>query len=741
MTTSHTPIERIIENTYELAERFNHSYITVEHLASVLFTDKSVKLICENLSCDYDLIKEEIDHYISEELIDFTNNSGHKPKKTLSIERVFNRALAQALFSGKKSINTIDLLLSVLYETESPTVYICNKFGLERDNLIHTASLQSLVEEHTSSNSTNKNTNKKQSSLDSFCINLNELAFSNKIDALIGREIQVEQVIQTLSRKKKNNAILVGESGVGKTAIVEGLAHKIVNREVPQSMSDYVIYSLDIGILMAGTKYRGDIEERVKNIIEEIEKQKNIILFIDEIHTILGSGSGNSGGLDIANLLKPALQTGKLRCIGSTTYDEYREKFEKDSALVRRFNKIDVEEPTSDQTKKILHQSIKSYESFHSVKFDKNAIDMAVDLSVKYMLNKKLPDKAFEIIDSAASRKKLFAKTKKISENDIKLEVSKLCRIPIETITSKTEKSKKVVNIENTLKHKIFGQDEAISWLSDSLYISQAGLKSQNKPLGSYLFTGPTGVGKTEVCKVLASSLNIELVRFDMSEYQEKHSISKLVGSPPGYVGYNDGKQGSGLLINKLEQYPNCIILLDEVEKAHPDVLNILLQIMDDGIVTGSNGKTASARNAIIIMTSNLGAADSEKNVIGFGSTTNDYAQDEAIKNFFKPEFRNRLDAIVKFNKLDKDNVNSIAQKFLNELNDLLVEQNIKLSWNEDVVSWVAKNGFDPLMGARPMNRVITENIKKPLSRKILFSDSKNKEFTIKIEDNKINIE
>lgn len=739
--TTNTPIENIIENAYELAEKHNHSYVTVEHLTSALLEDHIIIEVCEKLDFDHTSIKSEIDSYVTTELTEFVIDRDERPKKTISIERVFNRALAQALFSGKRSIDTVDLLLSILHESESPSYYICKKFGLEREALIH-STIDEVFETNITGRANSEKKGEKKRALDEFCVNLNELAYSGKLDPLIGRELQVDQVIQTLARKKKNNAILVGESGVGKTAIVEGLAHKIVNSEVPEEVENYVIYSLDMGMLMAGTKYRGDVEERIKNILVELEKSENIILFIDEIHTIMGAGTGTSGGLDVANLLKPALQHGTVRCIGSTTYNEYRERFEKDSALARRFNKIDVDEPTAEQTIKIVTQSIKSYEKFHKVKFDKKAIELAVNLSVKYMLDKKLPDKAFEIIDSAAARKRIFTttKTKKITEKDIQIEVSKICRIPLQVIATKSEKGTKTIDIEKKLKHSIFGQDDAISWLSDSLYISQAGLKAENKPVGSYLFTGPTGVGKTEVCKILAESLGLELVKFDMSEFQEKHAIAKFIGSPPGYVGYSDGGQGSGALINKLEQYPNCVLLLDEVEKAHPDVLNILLQLMDNGIVTGSNGKSASARNAIVVMTSNLGAADSEKNVIGFGGDKKDDAPDEAVNQFFTPEFRNRLDATVKFNKLGKENINLIAKKFLQELVDLAEEQSVTISWDNEVLDWISEKGFNPLMGARPMARVINDHIKKPLAKKLLFSNNV-KDVKIKLQENKINIE
>ena len=504
-------------------------------------------------------------------------------------------------------------------------------------------------------------------------------------------------------------------------------------------IEDYIIYSLDIGSLIAGTKYRGDVEERLKDILDYLEKEKNVILFIDEIHMIMGAGSGNSGGMDVANLLKPALQTGKIKCIGSTTYDEYREKFEKDNALNRRFNKIDVEEPSVEEAKEILHQSISYYEIYHNVRYNKNAINAAVELSVEYMFNKKLPDKAFEIIDSAGARKKLFGNNKTITENDIRIEVSKICNIPVNTIKTKNTKEDNLVDLENIIKKDVFGQDNAVDMLVDSYYISKAGLKSKNKPIGSYLFTGPTGVGKTEVCRALAKSLSIPLVKFDMSEYQERHSVSKFIGSPPGYVGYGDGGQGSGALINKLEETPNCVLLLDEIEKAHPDVTNILLQMMDDGIVTSSNGKTASARNAIIILTSNLGAAESEKNLIGFESKENSSAQKDAVKKYFTPEFRNRLDAIINFDKLSKDNINNISEKFMKEVKELAAEQKVKITWSKEVIDWISEKGFEPTMGARPMNRVISQHIKKPLSKKILFDKSK-RDFTIDIVDNNINI-
>ena len=740
-------VENIVNQAFQLAGDHKHQYVTLEHLSVALLDDADIRDLCENLSCDSTEIVKELSKYIEVNLTDIVTENSVKPKKTVTLERVFNRALAQAFFSGKRSIHTIDLLLSVLAETESPSVFICNKYGLDRETLVQFIINEeaNLSQPSTTKNSANSNYGKpkRKSVLEKFTTNLNELAAEGKIDTLIGRELEIEQLAQTLTRKKKNNAILVGEAGTGKTAIIEGLALKIEKGEVPETIQDYTIYSLNVGSLLAGTKYRGDFEERLQEIIEELEKEENCILFIDEIHTIMGAGTGNSGGIDLANMLKPALQKGTIKCVGSTTYSEYRERFEKDSALVRRFHKIDVSEPTPEEAKKIIEQSIQSYEKYHEIKIEKEVIDLVVDLSVQYLYNKKLPDKAFDLIDSACARKRIERKSRrsklKLTGEDIKIEISKICKIPVNMVTT-TKTKNNTINVEDKLRELVFGQNVAIETLADSIYISQAGLKSKNKPIGSYLFTGPTGVGKTELTKALSEIMNLTLVRFDMSEYQEKHTVAKLIGSPPGYVGYSDGNQGSGALINQLEQNPNCILLLDEVEKAHPDVLNVLLQVMDNGMITGSNGKKVSARNAIIIMTSNLGAADSEKNVIGFSGGKHDEEQDNAVKRFFSPEFRNRLDAVVKFKKLDKQYVDKIAEKFLKELKDLAQERNVTLEWDKEVVDWVSEKGFDPLMGARPMARVVNDYIKKPLSRKILFGKHPDK-IVIKIAENSINIE
>jgi ATP-dependent Clp protease ATP-binding subunit ClpA len=733
-------IESIINEAFQLAQKLNHDYVTIEHLSYVLFGFDDIKNLCEFIDHDADMLRNEIYEYIKNNLSDIVNANNVKPKRTVSLERVFNRAFAQAFFSGNLNTRPIDVLLSILSEIESPTVAICKKYGLQKSDVINFLIGEEQSSQMNGGSILQANQKKKTSSIEKYTRNLNHLAEDGKIDPIIGREFQINDIIQTLERKKKNNVILVGESGVGKTAVVEGLAYKIVNGEVSDKVKDYVIYSLDIASLLAGTKYRGDFEERLKDIIEELTKNKNSILFIDEIHMIMGAGSGNTSSIDLANMLKPALQNGEIRCIGSTTYDEYRQTFETDAALVRRFNLVNVDEPTISQAKEILIKNAHIYEDFHKLKIDKEAIEASVDLSVQYMHNKRLPDKAFEVIDSACSRKKIFnkSKRKKISKSDIQFEISKICNIPLENIVS--DNNNVQVNVEEVLKNKIFGQEMAISALADAIYISKAGLKSKDKPIGSYLFSGPTGVGKTSVVKELSDQMNMKLIRFDMSEFQEKHTVSKLIGSPPGYVGYNDGSTGSGVLINELQQNPNSIILLDEVEKAHPDVLNIFLQVMDNGFVSSNSGKQVSARNAIIIMTSNLGAAETEKNVIGFGNYTNDDAQDSAINEFFKPEFRNRLDAIIKFDKLDKIVIKQIAVKFLNELYVLAKEKDIELTWDNEIIDWICEKGYNSKMGARPMSRVITDHIKKPLSRKILFN-KQNKKYNITLSNNNINIE
>ncbi len=733
-------LENIVNIAFKDATDRSHEYVTLEHLLSALLTDEEVEEILLSIDISIGDLTADNTAYLDLE-IEKLAEPPEMAKKTITLERVFNRAVAQGIFSGRSPISPLDLLVSILGETNSHAAYFCGKHGLTKETLAELVNdVEREIEETPSGRPAAPARRGRQSALDTYCTNLNIEAAEGRIDPLIGRAWEVESLVQTLARRKKNNVILVGDSGVGKTAIVEGLARRIIEDDVPDTIKNNKIHSLNVGTLLAGSKYRGDFEERMKEVLDELEGQEDTILFIDEIHMIMGAGSGGQNAMDVANLLKPALQRGTLRCIGSTTFDEYQERFEKDTALVRRFAKVDVVEPTAEEAKEILHQSRSAYEDFHKIEVSDEALDIAVDLSVQFMHGKRLPDKAFDLVDAAFARQRTFPDTtvEIIGKSEIEKECARMSRVPLEVITRVDKDAKDVVNIEDGLALQVFGQDTALEALADAVYIAQAGLKSKRKPMGSYLFTGPTGVGKTEAARALSSLLGMTLVRYDMSEFQEKHSVSKFIGSPPGYVGFGDGKAGSGKLISDLKKNPNCILLLDEVEKAHPDVLNILLQLMDNGMVTSSNNETVSARNALVIMTSNSGAADAEKPKIGFGDSDNSSKQDEAIKLFFSPEFRNRLDAIVKFGKLDEQHILKIADKFLTEVKEGAEDRGYNITWNQTVLKWLAKRGFDQAMGARPMDRAITEHIKKPLAKKILFESIDGNNIKLRIKDDKI---
>lgn len=739
-------IQTIVLNAVQEATTRQQEYVTLEHLLVAILYDDGCNHTIEAMQVSTDDILTDTRAHLDTEI----ESMGHMfeaAKKTVALERVFQRAVAQGYFVGRKDTDPLDILLSILSEENSTAAYICQKYGLTKDILAETITSVS-SEAETGIYSENPNTKSssksaKDSALSKYTVNLNEKALRGDVDDLIGRSWEVESLVQTLARRKKNNAILVGEPGVGKTAIAEGLAKRIVEEDIPDTVKGMTVFSLDIGLLLAGSKYRGDFEERMKEVITELEGRKDGILFIDEIHMILGAGSSGSSAMDVANLLKPALQSGVLRCIGSTTVDEYQEKIEKDSALKRRFERVNVAEPTVEEAKKILRASMPVYQKFHNMEITTEACDAAVELSVKYIHSKQLPDKAFDLVDSAFARQRTYpdvdAGEITITKDLIERETARLSRIPLNIITSVDEASGQTPDIEAGLQLTVFGQDTAIETLADAVYVAQAGLKDAGKPLGNYLFTGPTGTGKTETAMQLANLLGTKLVRFDMSEFMEKHTISRFIGSPPGYVGYGDGKAGSGALITEIENNPNCILLLDEVEKAHPDVLNVLLQLMDKGRISSSNGKEVNAQNIVLIMTSNLGAADAAKNKIGFGDTDNGVASQDAIKRFFSPEFRNRLDAVVPFNKLSQEIVQSIAGKFMNELKDSALERGYKLKWNKTVLKWLAQEGrgFDAAMGARPMKRAIFTNIKKPLARQMLFGDI-GKTITVKVKNDEI---
>jgi len=739
---SERKIEQIVERTFNLSKDYKHQYVQVEHLLAIILDAEEVEDILMDLGVEAKEISRELYAYLEQEIE--SQSEEKDPKKTVMLERVFNRAFTQALFNGRSNLDPRDLFISILSEKQSPACYLLSVHGITRESVVQYLSdpeIQEIPE-----NVTSNKPSKQERLLKKYCANLNEQAVTGEIDPIVGREEQLEALTQTIARRKKNNVVLVGESGVGKTAIAEGLAYLINEDSVPDIIKNHTVYSLDIGALLAGTKFRGDFEERLKEVLDILESRDNTILFIDEIHMIMGAGNAGQGAMDVANLLKPALQKGKLRCIGSTTYEEYREHFEKDKALNRRFYKVDVPEPTPEDAKRIVVNSIPAYELYHNIAYTQDALHGAVDLTHQYWHNKFLPDKAFDVLDAAAARQKLLpAEQQKpvLDLDDIRYEVARMTRIPIDqlVLTKDSEyKKEQQIDIEQALRVKVFGQDEALERLADSIYIAKAGLKDPNKPIGNYLFTGPTGVGKTETAKQLSEIMSMELVRFDMSEYQERHTVAKLIGAPPGYVGYGEGGQGSGLLINKLEEHPNCILLLDEIEKAHPDVSNVLLQIMDNGMISSSDGKTVSARNAIVILTSNLGARDAEKNLIGFGQGKNESANEEAVNSFFAPEFRNRLDAVVQFKELNQKLMYSVTEKFIKELDAMLEPRNIVLEYDQEVIEWLTAKGFTETMGARPMARVINEKIKKPLAKQILFGQDVDL-VKLSIQEDDINIQ
>lgn len=734
-------LQKIFEESIEVAIKHKHEYITIEHLIYSMFANDDVRKFIIGLNADPDFVKTNIEGYLKNNLNDIVapNPSG-KPKKTNSVERVLNRCFTQVLFSGRQEIEFYDVIVSILSEKNSFSYYFLTKAGLTKDKFAEFYKEnveQPDLEQH------HKNPQKRKQSqrnvLDQFCTNLTMLAKQHKIDPVIGREEELEKTQLVLARRNKSNVLIVGDPGVGKTAIAEGLAKNIYDKKVPAFIQEHTVYSLDIGSLLAGSKYRGDFEERIKGVIKALEKKGNVILFIDEAHMMSGAGAANNSSNDLANMLKPILTKGLIKVIASTTWEEYRKHFEKDRALMRRFQRVTIDEPTQELSIKILKGIKKYYEEHHNVKIVDAAIDQAVKMSVKYMADKKLPDKAIDIIDCAAARYKLKDEleaddvTNIVDIEQVTFEVSKMINMPLEMVAQK--ESKNLADLEDQVKGAVFGQDDAIDNLLDKIFVAQAGMKHPDRPIGSFLFLGPTGTGKTETARQLADKMSIPLIRFDMSEYQEKHSVAKLIGAPPGYVGY---EENAGQLITKLQEHPNCVLLLDEVEKAHPEVSNILLQFMDNGFVTGSNGKKADGRNCILLMTSNLGARDNEANAIGFGDAKKSGEDDKAVKKFFAPEFRNRLDAVIKFSALDIKIIRKIVKKFIGELNTQLKDKGVVIGLDAKATNWFAKNGYDEKMGARPLSRLIDSEIKSPLSRRVLFGDLSNGgKVTVTIDDDK----
>lgn len=724
-------LQAIFEFSVETAKKLKHEYITIEHIVYGIACEQNSFEMLKSFGADVDFIKSNLEHFLKNNLNDIVSQTqgAVKPRKTNSVERVLNRCFTQVLFGGRQRMEVADVIISILSEKNSFGYYFLTKGGVTKEKFVKYFQENLVIEEDSEEEEPHRivNTSQLDKILNQFCTNLSLKAKQRLIDPVIGRDNEIEEIQLVLARRNKANVLMVGDPGVGKTAIAEGLARKIHEKKVPKFIQDHQVYTLDISALLAGSKYRGDFEERVKAVLTALERKGKIILFIDEAHMMQGAGAANQSSNDMSNMLKPILTKGVIKLIASTTWEEYRKHFEKDRALMRRFQRVTIDEPTSELTVKIIKGVRKYYEKHHNVKITDAAIDQAVKLSVKYMSDKKLPDKAIDIIDCACARYKLKddASMEGVEQlvdiEQVTYELSKMINMPLETVAQK--ESKNLSGLENNMKNVVYGQDKAVATLLDKIFVAQAGMKSPNKPIGSFLFLGPTGCGKTETAKQLAEKMGMQLVRFDMGEYQEKHSVARLIGAPPGYVGYEDN---AGMLITKLQEHPNSILLLDEIEKAHPDVSNILLAFMDNGFVTGSNGKVADGRNTILIMTSNLGAADNERNTIGFGELERDGEDDKAIKKFFAPEFRNRLDAVIKFNKLDNSVVEQIVKKFVGELNTQLKDKGIEIVLESSAAKWLAEKGYDKKMGARPLARLIDSKLKTPLSRRVLFGDLVN---------------
>ncbi len=715
-------LEQSISSLFDRAKDSRIEYLTVEHLLFMILNDSDVRLLFKESDINILNFQNNLEEYLKDTNIHQSPDKDIQVQPTLGFQRVLQRAVFHVQSSGKGVVKAINVLVAIFSEKESHAVYLLSKAGMSRLDVVtyisHGSKDKKPVEESTET--PDQSPLETEAKENDYLINLNALAEEGKLDNLIGRDEEVERILQILSRRTKNNPLLVGESGVGKTAIVEGLAKQIVAQNVPDSIKECVIYSLDIGGLVAGTKYRGDFEKRLKSVIKFLEKSENTVLFIDEIHTIIGAGSASGGSLDVSNILKPILGKGSLRCIGSTTYQEFRAIFNQNQALSRRFQKVDILEPNLDEAEKILFGLKPLYESHHNVAFKDEAIKAAVTLSARFISDKFLPDKAIDLIDETGALLNLKRKNDKkitVDQLDIEKTISKITKIPEKSISTNEVKSLK--NLEKDLKTVIFGQDPAIISLANAIKLSRAGLRDDNKTIGSFLFAGPTGVGKTEISKQLANILGIELIRFDMSEYMERHTVSRLIGAPPGYVGFDQG----GLLTESISKHPHCVLLLDEIEKANPDIFNILLQVMDNGVLTDNNGRKADFRNVILIMTTNAGAELLEKKSVGFNEVSNETDAMSAIKRLFSPEFRNRLDETIQFNYLPKKVILSIVDKFLVKLQAQLDERSVELIFDKKVCQWIADNGYNKEMGARPMERFIADNIKKPLVNSVLYGE------------------
>ena len=712
-------LQAVFEKAIDTAKKLHHEYLTIEHLLFAMLMEDTFTNTVQGYGANVGALRKNLGDYLQQKCGEITiEDVVVKPRKTQSVERVLNRAFTQVLFNGRQKIEPTDVFLAMMAEKRSYAYYYIAQADIDKDKFADF--LNNTVDELEKEDQPVPD-GQSAKALQAFTTNLNEAVTKGKVDPVIGRVNELEEIALALGRRSKNNCILVGDPGVGKTAIAEGLAFNIVNGAVPDFLKDYTVYNLDISAMLAGSKYRGDFEERFKLVVKALQKKGKAVLFIDEAHMISGAGSSSNSANDLANMMKPALSKGNIKVVASTTWEEYRKHFEKDRALMRRFQRITVDEPSSEMALQILKGIKKYYETHHNVKIKDDALAAAVKLSVKYQADKKLPDKAIDLIDIACSRFNLkLADERVVSEREIQFELAKMINMPEEQIME-TE-STGLVNLKDNLEADVYGQDVAIEEVVDKIHVAQAGLKPENKPIGSFVFMGPTGCGKTETAKSLAKHLGVTLLRFDMSEYQEKHSISKLIGSPPGYVGF---EENAGLLITQIQEHPNAVLLFDEVEKSHPDVSTVLLQMMDNGFVTGSNGKKADCRNLILILTTNAGAALAEKNQIGFGSQSKDYS-DKELNKFFTPEFRNRLDGIVTFNKLGKATMVKVVDKFLDELRNQVKDKGIRIKIDKAATNWLIDKGFDPKMGARPLQRVIDKEIKRDLAKMMLFGELKN---------------
>ncbi len=733
-------LEQALHRALALAGERRHEYATLEHLLLALVDDQDAAAVMRACNVDLDVLRRNLVEYVDSELSNLVIDGRQDSKPTAGFQRVIQRAVIHVQSSGREEVTGANVLVAIFAERESHAAYFLQEQDMTRYDAVNyishgIAKRPGLAESRPPRGSEEESTErptgedpdqrakKKGDALDAYCVNLNKKAKEGKIDPLIGRIAEVDRTIQVLCRRQKNNPLLVGDPGVGKTAIAEGLARKIVKGEVPEILEDATVFSLDMGTLLAGTRYRGDFEERLKQVVKEIEAHPNAIMFIDEIHTVIGAGATSGGAMDASNLLKPALASGSLRCIGSTTYKEYRQYFEKDRALVRRFQKIDVNEPSIPDTIEIVKGLKPYFEEFHKLRYTNDAIKAAVELSARYINDRKLPDKAIDVIDETGASQMLLPegrRKKSIGVKEIEVTIATMARIPPKTVSK--DDAEVLANLETMLKRVVYGQDRAIDALTSAIKLARAGLREGDKPIGSYLFAGPTGVGKTEVAKQLASTLGVELLRFDMSEYMERHTVSRLIGAPPGYVGFDQG----GLLTDGIDQHPHCVLLLDEIEKAHPDLFNILLQVMDHGKLTDHNGKQVDFRNVIIIMTTNAGAADLAKPAFGFTRAKREGDDQEAINKLFAPEFRNRLDATISFGHLPKEVVSKVVDKFVLQLEAQLADRNVTIELSDEARDWLTEHGYDEAMGARPMARLIQTTIKTPLADDVLFGRLKN---------------